>query len=105
MRAADAARLARVLALLGSDYEGERASAALAADRMMKRLGLSWADLIAQASPAPRRPPPTPDALEAAQSRLRQSLRENADLRRQLTRLKRRLDDLQPRRPPPAEEE
>ncbi|SHJ73026.1 hypothetical protein SAMN02745194_03214 [Roseomonas rosea] len=104
MRAADAARLARVLALLGSDFEGERASAALAADRLLKRLGLSWPELIAGAGGARKPAPPPPDALEAAQSRLRQSQRENADLRRQITRLKRQVEALTPRRPPPEDE-
>ncbi|MBP0445617.1 hypothetical protein J8J14_12605 [Roseomonas sp. SSH11] len=105
MRGSDAARLARILARLGSDYDGERASAALAADRLMKRLGVSWEELLTMAEEAGRKPgPPPPDLLDAAQSRLRQCQRENADLQRQLTRLKQRLEVLKPRPAPPEEE-
>jgi ubiquinone biosynthesis protein UbiJ len=97
MRSGDAARLARVLGLLGSEYEGERASAALAAHRLVKRLGLTWQEVLA---PKEMAVPPEKEALDAAESRLRQSQRENADLRRQITLLKRRLEALQPRQPP-----
>ncbi|MFH5923224.1 hypothetical protein [Roseomonas xinghualingensis] len=94
MRSRDAAKLERVLGLLGSEHDGERASAALAAHRLVQRLGVSWHDLL-MAKPAPV--PPLREALDAAESRLRQSQRENADLRRQITLLKRRLEALQPR--------
>lgn len=111
MRACDAAKLARVLALLGSEFAGERASAALAAHRLMKRLGLSWQELLA-ADPATgrgsaqsrRATAPPPDLLEAAESRLRQCQRENGDLQRQITRLKRRLEVPAPPRWRPGEE-
>ncbi|MCR0984265.1 hypothetical protein [Roseomonas populi] len=99
----DAARLARVLALLGSEHIGERASAALAAHRLLKRLGLTWQEVLAPADL--RAEPPPPHLLEAAESRLRQSQRENADLRRQITLLKRRLEALQPRQPAPEWED
>ncbi|MBP0493679.1 hypothetical protein [Roseomonas indoligenes] len=101
----DAARLARVLALLGSDHDGERAAAALAAHRLIKRLGLTWPDLLAPADPRAAPEPPPPNLLEAAESRLRQTQRENADLRRQITLLKRRLEALQPRPPAPEWED
>ncbi|MBI0537780.1 hypothetical protein D9599_19665 [Roseomonas sp. KE2513] len=93
MRANDAAKLARVLALLGSEHDGERASAALAAHRLMHRLGLTWQDvLMPKATPEPHAPPPPPDLLRAAESRLRQSQRENDDLRRQISTLRRRME-------------
>ncbi|HEY8610347.1 MAG TPA: hypothetical protein VIL69_03545 [Roseomonas sp.] len=108
MRSCDAAKLARVLGLLGSEFPGERASAALAAHRLMKRLGLSWQDLLVPRQEAMRGPshprgaaPPPAEVLDAAQSRLRQCQRENGDLQRQITRLKRRLENLPPRQPPP----
>jgi uncharacterized membrane protein YccC len=103
MRATDAARLARILALLGSDQVGERAAAAEAAHRMVSRLGLRWEDILAPAPKAPRLPTsPSHDALDAAQSRLRQSMRENADLRRRITQLQRRIEVLHQQQPPPA---
>jgi hypothetical protein len=106
MRATDAAKLARILALLGSDQPGERANAAEAAHRMVSRLGLRWEDILAP-PPRPQRSPPSlsHDALDAAQSRLRQSMRENGDLRRRITQLQRRLEVLHQRQPPPAPEE
>lgn len=48
----DRERLARILALLGSDHPGERESAALAAHRLVSALGTSWAELLA-AHPEP----------------------------------------------------
>jgi hypothetical protein len=105
VKACDAAKLARVLALLGSDFAGERASAALAAHRLMKRLGLTWQDLLTPAREVPRDVIPPPDLLDAAQSRLRQCQRENDDLRRQVTLLKRRLELQRPPRPVPEWEE
>jgi hypothetical protein len=110
MRACDAAKLARVLGLLGSEFPGERASAALAAHRLMKRLGLNWQELLTidpgtgrGSAQARRATPPPPDLLEAAESRLRQCQRENGDLQRQVARLKRRLEAVAPPRPGPAE--
>ena len=106
MRANDAAKLARVLALLGSDHDGERASAALAAHRLMHRLGLTWDDVLmpkAEADPAQAVPPP-PDLLSAAESRLRQCQRENDDLRRHISLLRRRLE-ASIQRPPRRDEE
>ena len=42
---AAAERLAKVLALLGSPYDGERASAGLLADRIVRAAGITWADV------------------------------------------------------------
>ena len=99
MQAGDAARLTRVLGMLGSEHAGERAAAALAADRLIKRLGLSWQEILTPPHDASRDTvrkvtAPSADILGAMQSRLRQSQRENADLRRQITRLNRRLEGL-----------
>ena len=106
MRATDAAKLARILGLLGSDQPGERAAAGEAAHRLVTRLGLRWEDVLAPPARAPRVPPsPSHDALDAAQSRLRQSMRENADLRRRITQLQRRIEVLHRQVPAPVPEE
>jgi uncharacterized membrane protein YccC len=103
MRATDAAKLARILGLLGSDHPGERAAAGEAAHRLVTRLGLRWEDILASPpKKLPRLPPSAShDALDAAQSRLRQSMRENADLRRRITQLQRRIEVMHQRQPPP----
>jgi len=106
MRASDAAKLARVLALLGSDHDGERASAALAAHRLMRRLGLTWQDVLMpkETAEAQRAAPPPPDLLSAAESRLRQCQRENDDLRRHISQMRRRME-AQIQRPARREED
>jgi capsule polysaccharide export protein KpsE/RkpR len=43
----DREKLERILNLLGSDQPGERASAALAAHRMVQSLGLDWEEILA----------------------------------------------------------
>ncbi len=43
---ATAARLAKVLALLGSAHEGERDAAGVAAHRLVRAAGVSWVDLL-----------------------------------------------------------
>ncbi len=47
MAAAARSKLAAVLALLGSPHQGERDAAALAADRLIKKHGLAWTDVLA----------------------------------------------------------
>jgi hypothetical protein len=39
-------RLIAILGMLGSDFDGERASAALMASRLLKNAGLVWADVV-----------------------------------------------------------
>lgn len=39
-------KLAKICGLFGSDHEGERASAALVADRIVKASGLAWLDFF-----------------------------------------------------------
>ena len=55
-------RLVGVLARLGSDFDGERAAAALLASRMLRDRGLSWDTLLSArpSGPAPSRPADTP---------------------------------------------
>jgi hypothetical protein len=50
-------RLSKILPLLSSDKQGERDAAALAAQRILTKAGLSWGDIIAP-TPVPHRAPP-----------------------------------------------
>ena len=102
MRYGDLVRMARILGMLGSDHEGERASAALAAHRLLKASGGSWADLL-MPGPGPAGPYPRRrfvdmlhDPLSAAESRMRQLRRENDELRAEVKRLKLWLDGRRP---------
>jgi hypothetical protein len=49
-------RLAAILGMLGSAHAGERAAAALQAEALRRKLGLTWAELLAAQEAAP--PPP-----------------------------------------------
>jgi len=42
----DLDRLAKFCGLFGSDHDGERAAAALKADRMVRAAGLTWLDVL-----------------------------------------------------------
>lgn len=104
MRKGDLTRLIRILGMLGSEHDGERAAAALAADRLVRGSGSSWSDLLAPARVS--RPvraqsmDPLADRLAAADSRMRQLRSENGRLQEEIRRLKRRLDlRTQPFRP------
>lgn len=50
MSAIDRRKLVGVLGMLGSAHDGERASAALKASDMLRRAGVTWAELIAPRS-------------------------------------------------------
>jgi hypothetical protein len=94
----DLVRLDRILALLGSDHAGERASAALAASNLIKKHQLSWWDVLegralgAKAAAAVRRSDLGIDYLKAAESRLRQLKAHNDALEKQIRRLKAKLE-------------
>jgi|SRR6185312_15672069 hypothetical protein len=86
-------RLVRVLGLLGSDSDGERASAALAAERLRAELKMSWAELLL---PPPGtnsrgRIPYDVDERAAAEARMRQLKAINDRLESQNRALRRRL--------------
>ena len=50
---ADRDRLARLLGMLGSAFDGEVANAGRLADKLVRGAGLSWPDIIAPALPSP----------------------------------------------------
>lgn len=56
LSAPDRAKLAKVLPLLGSDKQGERDAAALAAHRILLKAGMSWGDVLAAKPPEHREP-------------------------------------------------
>jgi hypothetical protein len=60
----DVERLGKLLGLLGSAHEGERANAAALADRQLRALGLDWHELVGRAFhvPAPAAPTCRPAA-------------------------------------------
>jgi len=95
----DRDRLIRILKLLGSDQVGERASAALAAHRLVEALGVSWAELL--------EPPPGPERLvvrrvrewdidhrDAAEARIRQLKATTERQERQIRALQTRVNSL-----------
>ena len=90
-------KLVRILGMLGSDHEGERAAAGLAAHRLVQRAGTTWWGLLdppIAAQPIVVRAcwvDPFTDYLRAAQSRLRQAEAENARLVRENRRLRQRV--------------
>lgn len=103
MRYSDLIKLNRILGMLGSDHAGERAAAALAADRLVKSMRTSWWGLIGT-DPAPRRSA-SPNAIvtrhelgvdhaRAAESRIRQLRTENDLLRKEIASLRNRLSNL-----------
>lgn len=53
MTPVDRARLVKLLGLLGSDQDGERAAAAKAADELVKRHGMTWDGVVKLCAPAP----------------------------------------------------
>jgi hypothetical protein len=46
-------KLAQICAMFGSPYDGERASAALLADKLVRDRGVSWTDVLHAEPPAP----------------------------------------------------
>jgi hypothetical protein len=59
-------RLAAILGMLGSEFDGERAAAGLQAEAFRKRHGLTWEQMLATPPPEAVRqepePPPPPQA-------------------------------------------
>lgn len=94
----DKERLIRILRLLGSDQVGERASAGLAANRLLEALGLNWEDVL---------DPPVPERVvvrrvrewdvdhkDAAEARIRQLKDTVQRQERQLRALQTRINSL-----------
>ena len=93
----DIERLERILGLLTSEHDGERAAAALAASALIARHDLSWRDVIEGRALGPRaaaalRREIGVDYLEAAESRIRQLRSHNDALEKQVSRLKTQLE-------------
>jgi hypothetical protein len=42
----DLEKLAKILGMLGSDYEGEKLNAAVEAEKYRRKLGMTWAELL-----------------------------------------------------------
>lgn len=91
-------KLIRILKLMGSDQPGERASAALAAHKLVAALGTSWEALL--------EPPPEPKVVvqrvrdwdvnhrDAAEARIRQLKDTTLRQERQIRALKTRVNNL-----------
>jgi len=81
---------------LSSDNPGERASAAKAAAEFVKKHDVSWRELLeGRALPRGKRSKEIGiDYLEAAESRIRQLQTHNANLEKQVRRLKDKLEAL-----------
>ena len=94
----DKERLIRILRLLSSDQVGERASAALAANRLMESLGVGWEELLDP--PAPERVVVRRvrewdvDHKDAAEARIRQLKDTVQRQERQLRALRTRINSL-----------
>lgn len=94
-------KLVRILNMLGSDQPGERASAALAAHRLVKAMGADWAGLLSPRTltPGERRQPRGPfrdafhDPQAAARSRINQLTQDVQRLEAEVARLRRLLRD------------
>lgn len=92
-------KLLRILALLGSDHDGERAAAALAAHRFVAAQGLSWDEVVGTRPPPPRVVVQrvrdwNVDALEAAEARMRQLKATTERQERQIRALRTRINSL-----------
>jgi hypothetical protein len=62
----DRERLAKLLGLLGSDFDAEVAAAGRAADRLVCEAGLRWSDVILAGQAPPRGDPAIAEAIHTA---------------------------------------
>jgi hypothetical protein len=95
MQSGQFSRLIRILGMLGSEHPGERASAALAAHRLVRSMNTTWWDLL---QPKAAGQPGNViirtvyewgiDHAKAAESRLRQLKEENERLKREIKKLR-----------------
>ena len=87
------------MSLLSSEHAGERASAARAANDLIKKHDLTWWDVLegralgAKAAAKVRRSDIGIDYLKAAESRIRQLQAHNAMLEKQIRRRKDKLEE------------
>lgn len=95
----DRERLVRILKLLASDQAGERASAALAATRLLAAAGIEWEELLDPAAAMPRVVVQrvrgwNEDEQEAAEARMRQLKDITERQERQIRTLRTRINTL-----------
>jgi hypothetical protein len=68
MTSTDRRRLAAILGMLGSEFDGERAAAGLQAETFRKKHGLTWEQMLATPPPeAVRGPEPEPPPSRASE--------------------------------------
>jgi len=97
MNKAQLNKLTRVLGLLSSNQDGERAAAALAASRLVDQLGVTWAELLQHHEPRPKELVVKRvheygiEHHEAAEARMRQLKASNKSLETENKRLRTRL--------------
>ncbi len=91
---AEQSRLTRILGLLASPYEGERASAALLASAFVAKHGLGWGELTALLSPVPDAPPDPGEPPAMPDRRHHPNMQWRGYCRRQPARLGTALDRL-----------
>jgi cell division protein FtsB len=98
MKQGDLVKLTRILGMLGSEHAGERAAAALAANRQVRALNTTWWDLLSPRTRAGQGGEVIRTVYEwgidharAAEARMRQLRAENEQLRREVSLLRRRL--------------
>jgi len=97
LSAHDRERLVRILKLLASDQAGERASAALAATRLMAAAGLDWDDVVDPPTATPKVVVQrvrgwNEDEQEAAEARMRQLKDTTERQERQIRALRNRIN-------------
>ncbi len=96
MKPATLTKLTRILGMLGSDHAGERASAALAAHKLVETLGVSWRELLEHPQAASKVVVKRVHEYgiehhEAAEARMRQLKAQNEKLTAELKTARRRL--------------
>ena len=75
MTNAERATLIAILGRLGSEHTGERDAAALAATRMLARLGVGWGDVISGGADVAIRPPYSGPLYAAMQAAAQEAMR------------------------------
>jgi hypothetical protein len=98
LKESDLTKLVRILGMLGSDHPGERATAALAAHRLVQSKRANWYDLLKPSGSGDKGGAIVRtvyewgiDHAKAAEARMRQIRAENEQLHREVSQLRNRL--------------